>query len=236
MQHFDANVLSTVLFCLESCHIQLKGAKQQQKTPTKNTVFSVAFCCLSQLPCEPVCCHFYTKHLWCHCWGSPLRAAVCWTSKPKELLGRADSPFFFISLEIKRCVQKWIITFQPHSSAFWSHCQEKEEEEPAFFYLFSCLCVAFIWLAQLCNEKVYERTAFTPDKCVRSVAERERGLSLLKIVTSSQMPGKFFQVLSLCEMLHMVKLIPLSRIALFCFFFFIYYAVSTQNHMQTKWK
>lgn len=124
-----------------------------------------------------------------------------------------------MSLEIKRCVQKWIITFQPHSSAFWSHCQEKEEEEePAFFYLFSCLCVAFVWLAQLCNEKVYERTAFTPDKCVRSVAERERGLSLLKIVTSSQMPGKSFQVLSLCEMLHMVKLIPLSRIALFVFF------------------
>lgn len=54
---------------------------------------------------------------------------------------------------------------------------DEEEDEPGFFYPFSCLCVAFVWLAQLCNEKVYERAAFTPDKW--SVAESERGLSLL---------------------------------------------------------
>lgn len=97
-------MLSTVLFCLERCRVQLKGAKQRQKTHKKYSIF----CCF--LP-------FVTVALWARLLsflykapvmpllGNPPRAAVCWTSKPKELLGRADTPFYLFRNKTMVCTE-----------------------------------------------------------------------------------------------------------------------------------
>lgn len=166
-------MLSTVLFCVERCRVQLKGAKQRQKNTQKIQYFlllsAVCHSCLvspfAVISIQSTCDATAGKPPREQLSAGQVNLKSCW----EELI------LLFISLEIKRrCVQKWMITFQPHSSPSCSHCQKKEQE-PGFFSLFSCPFVAFVWRAQLCDEKVYERTAFTPDKCVRSVAERERG-------------------------------------------------------------
>lgn len=61
-------------------------------------------------------------HLWRHCLQTPWEqlSADKWTYRVVR-----KSRHSFISLEIKRCVQKWIVTFQPHSSLFWCHCQNR---------------------------------------------------------------------------------------------------------------
>lgn len=86
------------------CLVHLEGAKHKQKKQTNkkqhmnvSSIFLLLFfCCLSQLPCEPVCLSYLCQATrTCDATArKPPESSCLPTSEPKESPGRADTPFY----------------------------------------------------------------------------------------------------------------------------------------------
>lgn len=224
-------MLSTVLFCLERCRVQPKGAKQQKKNHTKNTVFSVAFCRLSQLPCEPVCCHFYTKHLWWHCWKTPREQLSAGQVNLKSCWEELILLFYLFRNRTTVCteVDDYLSTsFLPILFSL----PEKRTRAWFLFPVFLPICRFCLAGTTVRWEGIWKDRFYTWQVCSVSGWER-KGVchcwkSLLHLKCQENPPKSFF----LCEMLHMVKLIPLSRIALYIFFLYLLCCFNTESYAE----
>lgn len=141
------------------------------------TVFSFAFCCLSQWLCEPVLLSLLHKAAQT-CGAtvgkkSPWELLSRWTSEHKELLGGADPPSYLFRNKALCTAMDYYLPTSPFLCCCWKKKKEECFLKPGFFCLFSCLPVAVAWLAEPRATRGYMKECFhTWQLC--SVGGRER--------------------------------------------------------------
>lgn len=178
---FWCNVLSTVLFGKLTkspvCFIRpKKGEKQKQKV---SSIF-LFFVTVALWACLPVPFAPSNTDLWRRCVGTPPPRPPLdsrqLSSEPRELFGWPDSPFFLNHLFRNKTVCTGVDCYLSTSFLpFLGVTAEEKMQRVSFTCIlppmgrFSLAATTVQW------KGIYERAACSPDKCVRRVAETEKG-------------------------------------------------------------